>query len=89
MGLVIGVILGSRLVSQPDPTEEPDDRLSYTTSRDTTVDCGFGGFGEFNPSPPRGNENQPNTHMREGETNPPNPPNPQSVVSPRIDDGDA
>lgn len=36
MGLVIGVILGSRLVSQPDLTEEPDDRLSYTTSRDTT-----------------------------------------------------
>ncbi|MGM0584903.1 MAG: pentapeptide repeat-containing protein, partial [Pseudomonadota bacterium] len=33
----IGVILGSRLVPQLDPTEEPDDRLSYTTSRDTTA----------------------------------------------------
>ncbi|MDF2235746.1 hypothetical protein P2H44_24600 [Albimonas sp. CAU 1670] len=54
-----------------------------------TVDCGFGGFGEFNPSPPRGNQNQPDTRMGEGEANPPNPPNPQSIVSPRIDDGDA
>ena len=32
-----GSSLGSGWLSQPDPTEKPDDRLSYTTPRDTTA----------------------------------------------------